>query len=96
MRVVNQAAFIILVGMGCTAVGVLSIPQVRALQRLESELVDAEDHERAVLGDRDRKSRELTALREDPAYLELVARDRLDLCLEGETVFRIQRRAGRE
>ncbi|NNC88702.1 MAG: septum formation initiator family protein [Akkermansiaceae bacterium] len=91
IRVVNQFAFVVLVAMGCVAVAVLSIPQVRELHRLEGELREAENIERGVLDTKDRRSRELTALRDDPAYLELIARDRLDLCLEGEHVFRIER-----
>ena len=60
------------------AVSVLSIPQVRELHQLEADLRDAENLERSVLETKDRKARELAALRDDPAYLELVARDRWD------------------
>ena len=91
IRAVNQFAVVVLVAMGCTTVAVLSIPQVRELKRLEQELAEAEAEERAVLEVRDRKGRELKALRDEPGYLELVARDRLDLHLPGETVFRIKR-----
>jgi len=91
IRVINQFAIVVLVAMGCVAVAVLSIPQVRELQRLEGELVDAENLERGVLDTKDRKTRDLTALRDDPAYLELIARDRLDLYRTGEQVFRINR-----
>jgi cell division protein FtsB len=34
--------------------------------------------------------REVNLLKTDPVYLETIARDRLDLMKEGETVFRIE------
>ena len=36
-----------------------------------------------------RKSREIDLLRTDPSYVETIARDKLDLMKEGETIFRI-------
>lgn len=41
--------------------------------------------------ERDALKQEYQWLRDDPEYLELVARDRLNLQKEGETVFRIKR-----
>ena len=37
-----------------------------------------------------RQTREVNLLKTDSAYLETIARDRLDLMKEGETVFRIE------
>jgi cell division protein DivIC len=37
-----------------------------------------------------KQMREVNLLKTDPAYLETIARDRLDLMKEGETVFRIE------
>jgi cell division protein FtsB len=37
-----------------------------------------------------RSSRELDLLKNDPEYVETVARDKLDLMKEGETIFRIE------
>lgn len=37
-----------------------------------------------------RQSREANLLKTDPTYLETIARDRLDLMKEGETVFRLE------
>jgi cell division protein FtsB len=37
-----------------------------------------------------RQTREVNLLKTDPAYLETIARDRLDLMKEGETIFRIE------
>jgi cell division protein FtsB len=37
-----------------------------------------------------RQTREVNLIKTDPAYLETIARDRLDLMKEGETIFRIE------
>jgi len=37
-----------------------------------------------------RLTREVNLLKTDPAYLETIARDRLDLMKEGETIFRVE------
>ena len=68
-----------------------AIPQKRALERLEAKLELAKERERQVLAERDHRRIELRALREDPAFLELQARDRLDYCREGERVLRFKR-----
>src|SRR5438477_5116089 len=45
------------------------------------------DEQQVVLS---RQTREVNLLKTDPAYLETIARDRLDLMKEGETIFRIE------
>ncbi len=37
-----------------------------------------------------RQTREVSLLKTDPAYLETIARDRLDLMKRGETIFRLE------
>jgi cell division protein FtsB len=37
-----------------------------------------------------RQTREVNLLKTDPVYLETIARDRLDLMKEGETIFRLE------
>lgn len=37
-----------------------------------------------------RATREVNLLKTDPSYLETIARDRLDLMKEGETIFRLE------
>ena len=37
-----------------------------------------------------RQTREIDLLKNDPTYLETIARDRLDLMKEGETIFRLE------
>jgi cell division protein FtsB len=39
-----------------------------------------------------RQTREVNLLKTDPAYLETIARDRLDVMKEGETIFRLEKR----
>jgi cell division protein FtsB len=63
---------------------------MRKLRALKEELARANALESHVQQERDQKRRDLNALRNDPAYLELVARDRLDLYREGEQVYRIE------
>ena len=91
LRFVNRLAFVVLVGTGCFAVAVLSVPQVRELRRLREDLARTEVREQHVLEEVDRKERELSAIRTDPSYLELISRDRLDLYHPGERIFRIRR-----
>ncbi|HEY4283106.1 MAG TPA: septum formation initiator family protein [Chthoniobacterales bacterium] len=37
-----------------------------------------------------RQTREINLLKTDPTYLETIARDRLDMMKEGETIFRLE------
>ena len=45
------------------------------------------DEQQALLSE---QTREVNLLKTDPVYLETIARDRLDLMKDGETVFRIE------
>jgi len=67
-----------------------AFPQQRELQRLEQKLEEAKRNEREVIDERDCRQIELKALREDPEYLELHARDRLGYYLPGEKVLRFK------
>lgn len=68
-----------------------AFPQRRALEKLEAKLKLAQQSERQVVAERDHRHVELRALREDPAFLEIQARDRLDYFREGERVLRFRR-----
>ena len=91
IRIVNRAAFFVLLLTACVAMAVLSVPQVRKLRALNAELARANAEEKHVRAYKGQKTRELNALRDDPAYLELVARDRLDLYRSGERIYRIEK-----
>ncbi len=81
--------------MFCLAIGFVvvatAIPQRRELDKLELKLKAAKVREQAVLADREYHFIEHRALREDPAFLEIHARDRLDYFREGERVLRFKR-----
>ena len=91
IRIVNRAAFTIFLVTGCVALAALSVPQMRKLRSLKEELARVNAQEHHVRPHQEQKSRELTARRDDPAYLELVARDRLDLYRSGERIYRIEK-----
>lgn len=79
----------------CLAVGFVVVatafPQWRELERLEAKLASAKEREADVLAEREYHQIEFVALREDPTFLELHARDRLDYCREGERVLRFSK-----
>ena len=91
IRVLNRFAFVVLVLLGCVAVALLSVPEVKELKRLEAELAYTKEQEAEAQARKDQKRRELDAIKEDPEYLELRARDRLDMQRSGERIFRIER-----
>jgi hypothetical protein len=86
-----RSSFVVFLASAGFAVFAASYPQDRVIRELERQQVTAEELERQVQAEREHRAIELRALREDPAYLELLARDRLDSCLEGEKVLRIRR-----
>jgi cell division protein FtsB len=55
------------------------------IEQLQSQLTE----EKTLLA---RQTREVTLLKADPTYLETIARDKLDLMKEGETIFRLESR----
>jgi cell division protein FtsB len=57
--------------------------QQTALQNLKQQV----EQERAIYN---KQTRKLTLLQNDPAYTELLARDKLDLMKPGETIFRME------
>jgi hypothetical protein len=93
-RVIQGASKLALMAC-CVSLGFVVVatafPQRRTLEKLESKRKLAQERERMVVAERDHRRIELRALREDPAYLEIHARDRLDYCREGERVLRFRR-----
>jgi cell division protein FtsB len=69
----------------------MAVPQLRILKKLEAKVADAKERQLVAKAERDHRRIELQALREDPAFLEIHARDRLDMCREGEKVLRFKR-----
>ncbi|MBK1829272.1 septum formation initiator family protein [Verrucomicrobiaceae bacterium R5-34] len=70
---------------------VAGLPHHRKLEKLRADLAEVQASEQAVIDQKDAKERELRAIEKDPAYLELIARDRLNYYKPGETIFRIER-----
>jgi cell division protein FtsB len=72
-----------------TTVGYRALPEVsrRKEQDLQIDALKAEiEHENQLLA---RRQREETLLKHDPEYIGMIARDRLDVMKEGETIFRL-------
>ncbi len=79
----------------CVAIGFVvvatAVPQRRELGRLEAKLKLAKEMEANVKSDEENHRIEYQALREDPAFLEIHARDRLDYYREGERVLKFRK-----
>lgn len=78
----------------CMAIGFVVVatafPQQRELEKLEAKLKLAKEREEKVLADREYHQIEHRALREDPEFLEIHARDRLDYYRAGERVLKFE------
>jgi hypothetical protein len=89
---VIQGVVRVVFGVFCMALGFVVVatafPQRRVLDKLEAKLELAKERETRVLADRECHQIEYRALREDPAFLEIHARDRLDYYREGERILR--------
>ena len=85
-------AFFLLV---CIAMGFVvvatAVPQKRKLEELEGKLKQAKAREQEVLAEREYYQIEHLALREDPTFLEIQARDRLKYYRPGERVLKFRK-----
>ncbi|MFT4176836.1 MAG: hypothetical protein QM627_09280 [Luteolibacter sp.] len=79
----------------CVALGFVvvatAVPQRKKLAELETKLRETESREKLVMAEREAWMTEHTALREDPEFLEMHARDRLAYYKEGERVLKFRR-----
>ena len=68
----------------------LFLPPYKKLKqsRNEIETLESQRNDQKIL--LARQTREVNLLKTDPTYLETMARDRLDLMKEGETIFRLE------
>jgi hypothetical protein len=73
------------------AVVASALPQKRKLQDLEFQLARVLEEEKQVMAEKEHREIEYRAMKEDPEFLELKARDRLNLHREEERVFRVRR-----
>ena len=68
----------------------LFLPQSKKLTQSRTEIEKLQglvNEQKTLLA---RQTREVNLLKTDPTYLETMARDRLDLMKEGETIFRLE------
>ena len=68
----------------------LFLPQSKKLTQSRTEIENLQrlvNEQKTMLA---RQTREVNLLKTDPGYLETMARDRLDLMKEGETIFRLE------
>ena len=68
----------------------LFLPQWKKLTQSRAEIDNLQglvNEQKTLLA---RQMREVNLLKTDPSYLETLARDRLDLMKEGETIFRVE------
>lgn len=91
LRGLTRFVFVIVCLLVGAVVIVYALPQRKVLQQMEDELQDSKRKEQEANAGRDYKREELRALKEDQEFLELKARDRLDMAREGEKVLRIQK-----
>ncbi len=54
LDVANKTAFAVLIVMGCVAVAILALPQMRELQRMGGELATVQEREERTLDEKDR------------------------------------------
>ncbi len=68
----------------------LFVPPYNKLKQIRNDI----DRQQSLVDEQKmllvRQTREVNLLKTDPTYLETIARDRLDLMKEGETIFRIE------
>ena len=66
------------------------LPLVKEQQRQQHALQDLKQQVDQEKTNYNKQSIKLTLLQNDPAYIELLARDKLDLMKPGETIFRME------
>jgi cell division protein FtsB len=68
----------------------LFVPPYKKLNQSRAEIDNLQAQVNAEKTLLTHQTREVNLLKTDPAYLETIARDRLDLMKEGETIFRLE------
>jgi cell division protein FtsB len=91
IRVTNGFLFSALLIAGALGVFVSYWPQKKLFDKKQGELAEARDREEKAESQLDYLRIKLDAIKNDPTYLEIQARDRLQVYRPGETIFRIER-----
>jgi len=87
---VNRIVFMVFCALAGFLVVATAFPQKRELERLKAKLEETKQLEAEALAERDYYAVEHRALREDPSFLEIHARDRLDYHRPGERVLKFR------
>jgi cell division protein FtsB len=85
---INKLLCIVLAVAFGLLIAATAAPQKRELEKLQAKLRAVQEREDDTLARKEHKEIELQALREDPSYLEIQARDRLNYYRDGERVLR--------
>lgn len=90
----NRVLRALLVIASCLVIISLFLPRYKQLtqSRGQIDILQAQVNDQKML--LARQTREVNLLKTDATYLETIARDRLDLMKEGETIFRLEQQAG--
>ncbi|MFC4994139.1 FtsB family cell division protein [Rubritalea tangerina] len=91
LKKLNVFAFYSLVIIACFGVIATCLPEFRKLQASEEELAEVLEQKQAMDDRVDQQLREYRALEQDPYFLEIYGRDRLDMYKDGERIFRFSR-----
>ena len=86
----NRVLRVLLVLAGVLVIVSLFLPQYKRTKQSRAEIDNLQgqvNEQKMLLA---RQTREVNLLKTDPGYLETLARDRLDLMKDGETVFRVE------
>lgn len=86
----NRILLALLVLAGWLAIVSLFVPPYKKLAQSRSEIDNLQAQVSEQKGLLARQTREINLLKTDATYLETIARDRLDLMKEGETIFRLE------
>lgn len=87
-----NSLLICLLGLAVGSVVVATaLPHQRKLEEMNLKLRHIEQEEQEVIAQKEDQEAAYKALREDPEYLEIHARDRLGMHRPGEKIYRIER-----
>jgi septum formation inhibitor-activating ATPase MinD len=87
----NRIIFAVMALVLGMAVVASALPQKRKLEDLQFQLARVQEEEKQVQAEKEYREIEYRAMKEDPEYRELKARDRLNLHREEERIFRVRR-----
>jgi len=85
----NRFLTVVIVLAGVLFVGLMLYPEWRHRNQLSAKLEEQQARLRAEQLLQKKREREVHLLKTDPGYVETIARDKLEVMKEGETIFRL-------